>query len=148
MEFHFAGAAHHSGKRVEDHGALEGHGGDGIFLKVLDLDIAGEAFLEPIGVMLVALEFLGAGIEIDTAEMEGFERLPRFLGKGLHHFHVAVLAHRVFEDAFWASIAFTNEVWDIHFIKWNLAIEALFEWAFKFYRMKEAGDFAHAGDAK
>lgn len=61
---------------------------------------------------------------------------------------MAILAHGVFEDALRAAIAFADEMGNGHFIKRDLAVEALFEWAFKFYRVKEAGDFAHEGDAK
>lgn len=79
LEFHLTGSAHHPGKRVEDHGALEGHGSDGIFLEMLDFFFASEAFLKPVGVVLASLKLLRAGIEIDTAEMEGFEFFTGFL---------------------------------------------------------------------
>lgn len=79
MKFHLARSAHHAGEGVEDHGALEGHGGERVFFEVLDLGLTGEAFFEPIGVMLIVIEFLGSGIEIDATAMEGFEAFARFL---------------------------------------------------------------------
>lgn len=57
LHLHLADSTHHAGKGVENHLVPEGERGDRVVLELSNGSLAGEAGLEPVGVVLTLGEF-------------------------------------------------------------------------------------------